>query len=101
MPEPESLERHQALDALVRRVAAQIRRRRAEHYALRGAFWTALAAVVILLFKGVVGPLALPVAGALVIAGILGGALFGLTRSIPAVEAARLADRAFGLEDRV
>jgi hypothetical protein len=101
MPEPESLERHQALDSLVRRVAAQIRRRRAEHYALRAAFWTALAAVVILLLKGVIGPWAVPGAGALVLAGILAGALFGLTRPIPTADAARLADRAFGLEDRV
>ncbi|MEX2146221.1 MAG: hypothetical protein WED01_04320 [Candidatus Rokuibacteriota bacterium] len=101
MPEPESVERHQALDALVRRVAAQIRRRRAEHYALRGAFWTAVAAVVILLLKGVIGPWAVPAAGALVVAGILAGVLFGLTRPIPVADAARLADRAFGLEDRV
>jgi hypothetical protein len=101
MPEPESLERHQALDVLVRGVAAQIRRRRAEHYALRGAFWTALAAVVILLLKGVVGPWAVPGAGALVVAGILAGMLYGLTRPVPSADAARLADRAFGLEDRV
>src|SRR5688572_140876 len=101
MPEPESLERHQALDVLVRGVAAQIRRRRAEHYALRGAFWTALAAVVILLLKGVIGPWAVPGAGALVAAGVVGGMLFGLTRPIPRADAARLADRAFGLEDRV
>jgi hypothetical protein len=101
MPEPESLEQHQALDALVRRVVAQIRRRRAEHYALRGAFWTALIAVVVVLLKGVIGPAALPAAGALVVAGILAGALFGLTRPIPKADAARLADRAFGLEDRV
>ncbi len=101
MPEPESLERNQALDALVRRVAAQIRRRRAEHYALRGAFWTALAAVVILLLKGVIGPWAVPAAGALVVAGIFAGMLFGLTRPVPNADAARLADRAFGLEDRV
>ena len=101
MPEPESLEQHQALDALVRRVVAQIRRRRAEHYALRGAFWTALGAVVILLLKGVIGSSAVPAAGALVVAGLLAGALFGLTRPIPRADAARLADRAFGLEDRV
>ncbi|HUF91130.1 MAG TPA: hypothetical protein VMR23_02060 [Candidatus Limnocylindria bacterium] len=101
MPEPESVERHQALDALVRRVAAQIRRRRAEHYALRGAFWTAVAAVVLLLLKGVIGPWAAPAAGALVVGGLLVGVLFGLTRPIPVADAARLADRAFGLEDRV
>jgi hypothetical protein len=101
MPEPGSVERHQALDALVRRVAAQIRRRPAEPDALRGAVWTAVAAVVILLLKGVAGPWAVPAAGALVVAGILAGVIFGLTRPIPVADAARLADRAFGLEDRV
>jgi hypothetical protein len=101
MPEPESLERHQALDVLVRGVAAQIRRRRAEHYALRAAFWTALAAVLILLLKGLIGPWAVPAAGALVVAGIVAGVIFGLTRPVPTADAARLADRAFGLEDRV
>src|SRR5207249_1629715 len=37
-----------ALDRLVRRVSAQVRRRRVEHYALRGFFWASLPAVVLL-----------------------------------------------------
>src|SRR3546814_9073441 len=37
-----------SLDRLVRRVAAQVRRRRAEHHAIRGAFWASLPAVVVI-----------------------------------------------------
>jgi hypothetical protein len=38
------------LDRLVRRVAAQVRRRRVEHHALRGFFWASLPAVALLAF---------------------------------------------------
>jgi hypothetical protein len=89
------------LDRLVRRVAAQVRRRRIEHYALRGAFWGSLAAVVVLAVKGPLGSWALPLAGGALAAGGLGGALWGGLKRTPIADAARLADRAWGLEDRV
>src|SRR4051812_24168027 len=89
------------LDRLVRRVAAQVRRRRAEHHALRGAFWASLPAVVVIALKGPIGPRAVAIAVALVLIGILGGALWGLLKRTSQADAARLADRAFGLEDRV
>ena len=89
------------LDRLVRRVAAQVRRRRMEHYALRGAFWGSLAAVVVLALKGGLGPWALPAAGALLLVGALVGALWGGLKRTPPADAARLADRTWGLEDRV
>ena len=89
------------LDRLVRRVAAQVRRRRIEHYTLRGAFWGALAAVVVLAVKGALGPWALPLAGGLFGAGALIGGLWGGLKRTPPADAARLADRAWGLEDRV
>jgi hypothetical protein len=89
------------LDRLVRRVTGQVRRRRIEHYALRGAFWGSLAAALVLALKGVVGPWALPVAGGLLVAGALAGALWGGLKRTPPADAARLADRAWGLEDRV
>jgi len=95
MSHPETLER------LVRRVAGQIRWRRAEHYALRAAFWSVLAAAGVLLGKGVLGAWALPLAGGLAVGGLLGGAVWGLTRRTTTADAARLADRAFGLEERV
>ena len=91
----------EAIDVLVRRIARQVRRRRAEHHALRGAFWAALVAAVLLVGKGALGPLALAAALALVAAGALAGALRGLARRVPAADAARLADRAFELDDRV
>jgi len=89
------------LERLVARVAAQVRRRRAEHYALRGAFWSSIAAVVVLLLKTPIGGWALPLAGGLFVAGTLGGLLWGAFKRTPSPDAARLADRAWGLEDRV
>jgi hypothetical protein len=95
MAHPETIER------LVRRVTAQVRRRRIEHYALRGAFWGSVAAVVLLAFKGPLADWALPAAVAAVLVGALAGGLWGgLKRTSPA-DAARLADRAWGLDDRV
>jgi hypothetical protein len=91
----------QAIDILLRRVARQVRRRRAEHHALRGAFWGAAAAAALLVFKSLLGLVAVAAGGALVAAGALGGALWGFARRVGAADAARLADRAFALDDRV
>ena len=91
----------ETLDRLVRRVAAQVRRRRAEHHALRGAFWAALPAVAVVALKGSIGPRAVGIAVALVVAGALAGAVWGLVKRTGQADVARLADRAFGLEDRV
>ncbi len=90
-----------AIDVLVGRVTRQIRRRRAEHDALRGAFWALLVAVALFLFKGSVGALALPAGIALVAAAALAGGAWGAIRRVDPVDAARLADRAFALDDRV
>ncbi len=89
------------LDRLIRRVAAQIRRRRAEHYGLRGAFYGALVAVLALLAKGAVGPLAPAAALGFFVLGAGAGVVLGLSLAVPRGDVARLADRAFGLEDRV
>jgi hypothetical protein len=91
----------EALERLVQQVASQVRWRRAEHYALRGAFYGALGAVVVLVLKETVGGLALPAALGVVLLGALIGASIGLAKKVPTADAARLADRAFGLEDRV
>ncbi len=91
----------QAIDILVRRVAREVRHRRAEHHALRGAFWGAVAAVALLGFKSALGGGAVAVGVALVAAGALAGAVYGLVRRVDPADAARLADRAFQLEDRV
>jgi hypothetical protein len=91
----------ETLDRLVRRVTAQVRRRRAEHHAVRGAFWAALPAVVVIALKGPIGPWAVAIAVGLVLGGALVGAVWGLVKRTSEGDAARLADRAFGLEDRV
>ncbi len=95
MPNPETLDR------LVRRVVTQVRRRRVEHYALRGAFWASLVSVLLLAFKGPLDTWALPLAAGTLIAGALVGAVWGALKRTSVADAARLADRAWGLEDRV
>jgi hypothetical protein len=57
--------------------------------------------VVVLLLKTPIGGWALPLAGGLFVAGTLGGLLWGAFKRTPSPDAARLADRAWGLEDRV
>jgi general stress protein YciG len=89
------------LDRLVDRVARQVRRRRLEYYGLRGAFYGALLALLPLLAKGLIGPLAPLIALAFVVSGLLLGLGFGLALRVPLADVARLADRAFGLDDRV
>ncbi len=91
----------EALGALVRRIASQVRWRRAEHYALRGCFYGGLAGVVVLLTKSMLGPWTPVVAGGVVLAGLLAGGVWGVARHVPTADAARLADRGFGLQDRV
>ena len=90
-----------ALERLVRQVVSQVRWRRAEHYAIRGLFWGALVAIVPLLVKGPLAAWALPLCVGAIVAGTLGGLVFGLVRRVPTLEAAYLADRAFDLDDRV
>lgn len=90
-----------SVESLVRHVSRQVRLRRAEHWAIRGAFWGASAGAIVLLLKALLGVWALPVAGALCAVGALAGAVYGLARGVAAADAARLADRAFGLDERV
>ncbi|MBI4607794.1 MAG: hypothetical protein HY726_02150 [Candidatus Rokubacteria bacterium] len=95
MTGPSSLER------LVCAVSQKLRRRRAEYYALRGAFFGALAACVLLLFKELLGNTAPLLASGLVGLGAAAGAMAGVLLKLPAVDVARLIDRAFGLQDRI
>jgi len=95
MPGPTVIER------LVADVARQIRLRRAEFYGLRGLFWGAVAAVLPLLFKESLGPWSYAGAGLFLLAGAAAGAGYGLLLRLPAAEAARLADRGYGLQERI
>ncbi|MFQ5897998.1 MAG: hypothetical protein ACE5JN_07105 [Candidatus Methylomirabilia bacterium] len=86
---------------LVGSVARQVRRRRAEYYGLKGACFGTLAGITPLLVKEAVGPAAPLLALALAGLGAAAGVLAGLFLPLPLRDAARLADRAFGLQDRV
>ncbi|HUP37847.1 MAG TPA: hypothetical protein VNC82_20650 [Candidatus Limnocylindria bacterium] len=95
MPGPTVIER------LVAEVAQQIRLRRAEFYGLRGLLWGAVAAVVPLVLKESLGVWSFVSAVILVLAGAGAGVAWGLLLKLPRAEAARLADRGYGLQDRV
>ena len=79
----------------------QIRLRRAEFYGLRGLLWGAVAAVVPLLLKESLGLWSYLAAAALLLAGAGAGALWGFLMKLPPSDVARLADRGYGLQDRV
>ncbi len=89
------------LERLVSDVARQVRLRRAEFYGLRGVLVGSVAAVLPLLFREGLGPLAFLAALALLLVGAAAGALYGALLKVPPAEVARLADRGFGLQDRV
>jgi len=95
------MEQRVGMEDLLRRIRREIRRRRAEFYGLRGAFWGGMAGLVVLLVKQGVGGTAPWVAGGLVLVGALAGLVYGAARRIDRLDIARVADRAFGLHDRV
>jgi hypothetical protein len=90
-----------ALDRLVREIATQVRWRRAEHYGLRGVFWGAVVGLVALLLRTVLGPWGLALAVVALVAGAVAGTLYGFLKRVEPADAARVADRAFGLADRL
>jgi hypothetical protein len=89
------------ISRLVARIVTQVRWRRAEHHALRALFYGGLVAVVVLALRSAVGPWAIPAAAGIVAVALIGGAIWGLLRPVPHADAARLADRAYDLQDRV
>lgn len=89
------------LERFVRQVGWQIRKRRAEFYGLRGAFYGSLLGLATLLLKEVLGPQAPLVALGLTLLGTTLGVLTGFGLPLPSRDAARVADRVFALQDRV
>src|SRR5205085_10847787 len=82
-------------------IAAQVRWRRAEHYGLRGLFWGVAVALLPLLFRTLLGPWALALAVVVAAATAVAGTAYGFAKRVEPSDAARLADRAFGLADRL
>jgi len=95
------MEQEAVLQRLVREVTRRVRSRRAEFYAVRGCFYGAALALLPLVLKGPLGPAGPLAALGVLLAGATGGALLGWCLRVPSQEAARLADQAFGLKDRV
>jgi hypothetical protein len=89
------------LQRAVADVSRQIRRRRAEFYGLRGLFGGACAALLPLVLRDSLGWSGFLWAGACLAVGAAAGAAAGLLMPLPAGEAARLADRGYGLQDRI
>ncbi|MSQ51376.1 MAG: hypothetical protein EXR28_05760 [Betaproteobacteria bacterium] len=86
---------------LLEEIASQVRRRRAESGALRGAFWGAFAAALLLLAKGGIEDVALPIALGVWSVCIGAGALLGAARRPSQLEVARIADQSFEMQDRI
>ena len=95
MPDPTVLER------LVADVARQIRLRRAEFYGLRGLLWALGGRGGAARPRSRWGSGAIVGAATLLLAGAGAGALRGFLMTLPPAEAARLADRGYGLQERV
>src|SRR2546422_9506445 len=86
------------LQRAVADVSRQIRVRRAEFYGLRGLFGGALAALLPLVLRDSLGWSGFLWAGACLAAGAAVGAVVGYSMRLPSGEAARLADRGYGLQ---
>jgi hypothetical protein len=89
------------LRGLLDRVTLEIRLRRAEAGAWRGALWGSLVAVVVLVFKQAVGDVAVPAACGAVLLGAIAWALRSALRPVSPSISARLADSTLQLNDRI
>ena len=89
------------LQRAVADVSRQIRVRRAEFYGLRGLFGGSLAALLPLVLRDSLGWSGFLWAGGCLAVGAVVGAVTGYLMPLPPGEAARLADRGYGLQDRI
>ena len=89
------------LQRAVADVSRQIRVRRAEFYGLRGLFGGALAALLPLVLRDSLGWSGFLWAGGCLTVGAIVGAVAGYLMPLPSGEAARLADRGYGFQDRI
>lgn len=89
------------IEKLLRRAARELRLRRAESWAWRGAFWGALAATAVMAAKSWLGDEALLVAVLVFVLALVVGAIAGAVRRVAPLDSARLTDRALDLQDRL
>ena len=89
------------LGLTITRLTRLIRQRRALYYGVRGLVWGLCLAIIAVALRAMIGPWALPLAGALGAGGALLGLLYGVLLKVPPVDALGLADRAFDLKDRL
>ncbi len=95
------MEQGAAIRLAVQRLTRLIRYRRAVFYGLRGLAWGLGLAVLPVVLRAVLGPRTLVMAAGAVGVGALAGLAYGLMLPVPGGDAATLADRAFGLHDRM
>ena len=95
------MEQGAAIRFAVQRLTRLIRYRRAVFYGVRGFTWALGLAALLVAIRAVLGPEAWLLALGVVLGGILLGALYGLLLRVPPHDAVSLADRAFGLQDRL
>jgi hypothetical protein len=95
------MEHGAALKLTVQKLTRLVRGRRAVFYGLRGLAWGLGLAIAPILLRSLIGPGALWIAGGLGAVGAVAGALYGLLLRVPPADVARLADRTFGLHDRL
>jgi hypothetical protein len=90
-----------AIQHTARRIGQLIRQRRALYYGARGLTWGLGLALVPVVLRSFLGEYTWPAAILAAGGGALIGLLYGMLLRVPAADAMRLADRAFGLHDRL
>ena len=90
-----------AIQLTAQRLTRLVRQRRALYYALRGLTCGVVVALLPVALRSLLGPWAVPVALTAALGGGLLGALYGCLLRVPTADALRLADRTFGLHDRL
>jgi hypothetical protein len=95
------MEHGATLRLAVSRLTRLVRQRRALYYGVRGLLWGLCAAVLPVALRSVAAAWALPAAAGLAVGGALIGVVYGLLLRVPAADVLGLADRAFGLHDRL
>jgi hypothetical protein len=95
------MEQEAHLQSLIQEIIQRVRHQRAKFYGLRGCFHGTVFALFPLLLKGALGLAAPHTALGFLLIGTAGGALYGWFRRVTPYEAARVADRAFDLKDRL